>query len=266
MGGGAPATNGNGTGVSPPVNDYGAGGVQDQQQAVKKFICKNNGVLFENDILQIGIKCEYRLNLGRVGIFFGNKTPIALMGFSTSVTLADSMTNKLTVQARPVDNSIDGGAQVQQTVNFEFVEEYNGMPDLAVSFMYSGVQQKLHLKLPVTTNKFIEPTEMNSEAFFARWKNLSSPAQEAQKIFKATLPMDGSVGPRLAGFGMQLLEGVDPNPENYVCAGIVHGRGAQIGSLLRLEPNKQASMYRLTIRSSKDKTSQILCDLLVDQF
>ena len=39
--------------------------------------------------------------------------------------------------------------------------------------MYSGVQQKLHLKLPVTPNKFIEPTEMNSEAFFARWKNLS---------------------------------------------------------------------------------------------
>ena len=40
------------------------------------------------------------------------------------------MTNKLTVQARPVDNSIDGGAQVQQTVNFEFVEEYNGTSEL----------------------------------------------------------------------------------------------------------------------------------------
>ena len=25
-------------------------------------------------------------------------------------------------------------------------------------------------------------------------------------------------------------------------------------------------MYRLTIRSSKEKTSQVLCDLLVDQF
>ena len=44
-----------------------------------------------------------------------------------------------------------------------------------------------------------------------------SPAQEAQKIFKAKLPMDGTLGGRLAGFGMQLLEGVDPNPENFVC-------------------------------------------------
>lgn len=268
-GGAAPATNGNGAAhaASPVSSDYGAAaGGQDQQAAVRKFICKNNGVLFENDILQIGIKSEYRLNLGRVGIFFGNKTPIALQGFSTSVTLSDSLANGLTVQAKPVDGSIDGGAQVQQTVNFEFVDEYAGMPDLSVSFMYSGVQQKLHLKLPVTVNKFIEPTEMNSEAFFARWKNLSSPAQEAQRIFKAKMPMDATLGGRLAGFGMQLLEGVDPNPDNFVCAGILHGRGAQVGSLLRLEPNKQAQMYRLTIRSSKDKTSQVLCDLLADQF
>ncbi|KAF0303307.1 AP-2 complex subunit alpha [Amphibalanus amphitrite] len=262
-----PATNGAHP-ASPAGGDYGAAAaaVHDQQAAVKKFICKNNGVLFENDILQIGIKSEYRLNLGRVGIFFGNKTPMALTGFSTSVTLPDGLTNRLTVQAKPVDDNIDGGAQVQQTVNFELIEEYVGMPDLSVSFMYSGVQQKLHLKLPVTPNKFIEPTEMNSEAFFARWKNLSGPAQEAQKIFKAKLPMDASLGGRLAGFGMQLLEGVDPNPENFVCAGILHGRGVQVGSLLRLEPNKQAQMYRLTIRSSKEKTSQVLCDLLVDQF
>ena len=29
-----------------------------------RFVCKNNGVLFENQLLQIGIKSEYRQNLG----------------------------------------------------------------------------------------------------------------------------------------------------------------------------------------------------------
>lgn len=83
-------------------------------------------------------------------------------------------------------------------------------------FRYSNVLQKLNMKLPVTINKFFEPTVMNSEAFFTRWKNLnkyvshsqnllhlylqsvivnsyffvSSPSQEAQKIFKAKYPMD----------------------------------------------------------------------------
>ena len=31
-----------------------------------RFLTKNNGVLFENDILQIGIKAEYKKNLGEV--------------------------------------------------------------------------------------------------------------------------------------------------------------------------------------------------------
>ena len=47
---------------------------------------------------------------------------------------------------------------------------------------------------------------------------------------------------KLIGFGMQLLEGIDPNPENYVTAGILHTKQQQIGCLLRLEPNKQAGV------------------------
>ena len=47
---------------------------------------------------------------------------------------------------------------------------------------------------------------------------------------------------QLLGFGSSLLDGIDPNPENFVMAGIVHTREAQIGCLLRLEPNKQAQV------------------------
>ena len=50
---------------------------------------------------------------------------------------------------------------------------------------------------------------------------------------------------KLLGFGMQLLEGIDPNPDNFVCAGIIHTRTQQIGCLLRLEPNRQAQVIFL---------------------
>lgn len=43
-----------------------------------RFIFKNNGVLFENDLIQIGVKSEFRQNLGRLGLFYGNKTQVAL--------------------------------------------------------------------------------------------------------------------------------------------------------------------------------------------
>jgi len=54
----------------------------------KKFLFKNNGVLFENEMLQIGVKSEFRQNLGRLGLFYGNKTQVPLtvskIGFKKS--------------------------------------------------------------------------------------------------------------------------------------------------------------------------------------
>ena len=38
---------------------------------------------------------------------------------------------------------------------------------------YGGAPQSLTLKLPVTINKFFQPTEMAAQDFFQRWKPLS---------------------------------------------------------------------------------------------
>lgn len=50
-----------------------------------RFIFKNNGVLFENDLIQIGVKSEFRQNLGRLGLFYGNKTQVALQVQSSPI-------------------------------------------------------------------------------------------------------------------------------------------------------------------------------------
>nr|CAG4640625.1 EOG090X0109 [Eulimnadia texana] len=234
---------------------------------LKKFTCKNNGVLFENDLLQIGVKAEYRQNLGRVALYFGNKTSFPLQAFNSTVGCPGDLATKLAVQVKPVDSVVAAGAQIQQLVNIECIEDFKDYPTLTVLFLYNGVQQRLSLKMPVSANKFFEPTEMNSEAFFSRWKNLSGPNQEAQKIFQATQPMDqAAIRTKLSGSGMMLIDGIDPNKENFVCAGIIHTRLQQIGCLLRLEPNRQAQMYRLTVRSSKESVATEICDLLCEQF
>ncbi|XP_077542865.1 adaptor protein complex 2, subunit alpha [Haemaphysalis longicornis] len=238
--------------------------VVSSEEGLKKFVCKHNGILFENDLLQIGVKAEFRQNLGRVGLFYGNKTASQFQSFLPNVT-SDNVA--LSIQVKPVEPAIEAGAQVEQMVNVECVQDFAEAPGLVVQFVYCGVQQKFTLRLPVFLNKFLEPTIMNSESFFSRWKNLSIPGQEEQKIFKARFPMENeSIRSKLSGFGMQLLDGIDPNPDNFVCAGIIHTRGVQIGSLLRLEPNRQAQMYRLTIRSSKDGVSKVLVDLLQEHF
>ncbi|XP_007543249.1 AP-2 complex subunit alpha-2 isoform X3 [Poecilia latipinna] len=232
-----------------------------------RFVCKNNGVLFENQLLQIGIKSEYRQNLGRMYLFYGNKTSVQFASFTTTVSCPGELQSQLNVQSKPVEPLVEGGAQIQQVLNIECLTDFSDAPLLNIKFRYGGALQNLTLKLPVTINKFFQPTEMASQDFFQRWKQLSQPQQEAQKIFKANHSMDTEViKAKLLGLGMALLDNVDPNPENYVCAGVIQTKSQQVGCLLRLEPNAQAQMYRLTLRCSKDSVSKRLCELLAQQF
>lgn len=50
-----------------------------------RFVCKNNGVLFENQLLQIGIKSEYRQNLGKLSHVMLLVCPRGIISFLLSV-------------------------------------------------------------------------------------------------------------------------------------------------------------------------------------
>uniref|UniRef100_A0A8I5UXX4 AP-2 complex subunit alpha n=1 Tax=Pongo abelii TaxID=9601 RepID=A0A8I5UXX4_PONAB len=226
------------------------------EEAFLRFVCKNNGVLFENQLLQIGVKSEFRQNLGRMYLFYGNKTSVQFQNFSPTVVHPGDLqthilSGPLAVQTKRVAAQVDGGAQVQQVLNIECLRDFLTPPLLSVRFRYGGAPQALTLKLPVTINKFFQPTEMAAQDFFQRWKQL-----RFFGIWDATL----------LGFGSALLDNVDPNPENFVGAGIIQTKALQVGCLLRLEPNAQAQMYRLTLRTSKEPVSRHLCELLAQQF
>ena len=64
--------NGSGGGGNGPVNGNGAeSAVTDN---LDKFYCKSNGVLYEDAVVQIGVKTECKSNLARLALFYGNKT------------------------------------------------------------------------------------------------------------------------------------------------------------------------------------------------
>ncbi|XP_077177554.1 AP-2 complex subunit alpha-2 isoform X4 [Paroedura picta] len=249
------------------VSEEPADAVHDADELFHKFVCKNNGVLFENQLLQIGLKSEFRQNLGRMFIFYGNKTSTQFLNFTPTLICSDDLQSSLNLQTKPVDPIVEGGAQVQQVVNIECISDFMEAPVLNIQFRYGGTLQNVSVKLPITLNKFFQPTEMASQDFFQRWKQLSNPQQEVQNIFKAKNTMDTEIAKaKIIGFGTALLEEVDPNPANFVGAGIVHTKTIQIGCLMRLEPNMQAQMYRLTLRTSKETVSRRLCELLSEQF
>lgn len=119
------------------ANGSSAGG--DNRQEVLKLLLKPNGILFEDSVIQIGSKLETRSNLARLGMFYGNKTSAAFDSFNVVVNCPPQLTNQLVVQAKPVDPSIEGGAQVQQLINFVCLQEFNEQPIIQVSFNYTLV-------------------------------------------------------------------------------------------------------------------------------
>lgn len=74
----------------------GSGPVVSNDEGLKKLVCKHNGVLFENDLLQIGVKSEFRQNLGRISLFYGNKTNSQFQLFIPSITCSEQLTKSMT--------------------------------------------------------------------------------------------------------------------------------------------------------------------------
>lgn len=227
-----------------------------------KLVCKHNGIIYESELLQIGVRCEYKKNLGRINIYYGNKSDRHLSYFSVDVRKSQP---GLSIELKPIESTIKAKTQVQQVINVECLEYFEDLPELHLSFMDGLVKQDLDIKLPVYLNKFFEPIAMGRDDFFARWKNLVDPSQEGHRSFKAKYPIsdEEATSAKLTSFGLQLLPGIDPG--NYVCAGIIHFRTAQVGCLVRLQRHLPTEMYRLTLKSTNKFVLQRLLDLLVEQ-
>lgn len=263
-----PATNGFGNSYEQPAaTEPSFNPITENIENQLQFLFKNNDTIFDNESLKIMIKSEYKQNLGRVTITFTNKTSFVYQNFMVQSGSADSEPG-LRVILNPIDNSvIQSMGELVQVVNLECLNDFNNCPELVCQFSCNNTQSKFQLKLPVFISKFFEPTSMDSQAFFSRWKNLSNPGQEQQKIFKANYAIEKeNTNQNLMGFGWSSLANIDPNVDNFCGAGIIHTSAQQYGCLYRLEPNKQAQMYRLTIRTNKESISKKISELLENQF
>lgn len=206
-------------------------------QWLERLIYNSEGVLYEDEQLQIGVKAEYHGNLGRLAIYIGNKIPQPFTAFSATIETAEP--DALNVDFhKPPATEIAGLAQVQYLLQIECKSPFTTLPILKMSFI-AGTVRNLVLKLPVFLSKFVEPVQLDSAAFFGRWKaigggcgeklsssddvaygfvRLGAP-RESQKIFPIHLSADGTVdtgrhGKVIGGQKFALLDKVDPNPNN----------------------------------------------------
>lgn len=238
---------GDGLDVRPPVPPLTHG--TNVEWWFDKLCHTNDGVLYEDVQVQMGLKSEYHGHLGRIAIYLGNKISVPLTSFTATIHTHDSEALIITNTKIP-PNTITPRTQIQQILQVECKKTFASPPILSVSFL-AGSHQTITVRLPVVVTKFVEPVNLSHSDFFERWKLIGGPPREAQQIFPIQLTEAGHVDivknkKVVLGHRFGILEQIDPNPSNIVAAGVLHMSSAgKVGCLMRIEPNREAKVIYL---------------------
>ncbi|KAF7310914.1 hypothetical protein HMN09_00634700 [Mycena chlorophos] len=233
----------------------------------EKLTWNAEGVLYEDVQIQIGIKSRYQGHIGQLAVYLGNKIPSPLTSFTASIHVSDPEALSVTFTKIP-PSTIAPRTQTQQLLQVECKKMFTTPPVLSLSFL-AGSHQTLSIRLPIVATKFFEHVKLGATDFFERWKLIGGPPRESQQVFPIELDSVGQLDlPRykqvLLGHRLNILEEIDPNPSNYVAAAVLHmAAEGKVGCLLRLEPNREAKLCRLTVRSTSEDVAKEVLKLIL---
>lgn len=230
-------------------------------QWFKHVLCNPQGVLFENQMLQIGVKHEYRGSQGRVQLFFGNKASESLEQFKVQVN-GGSM---LRSQVENVPAVIAPKQQVKQQVLVEAMAPIVHAPSLVVSFRVHGCAYEYPLQLPCHVTSFLEPVPLGADDFMKRWHALEGHDREQQEVFQTSDKMDmAATRSKLTEkLNFAQAQNVDTTEASITLAATYRtgslapsGDKISVGCLARVEGNTATNSYRVAIRAvHKDVSS-----------
>ena len=222
-----------------------------------RLLLRAEGVLYEDPQIQVGLRSEYRSELGCILLYFTNRSSYSIGSFTTTINTYDSNVLKADTRGLPAAEVSPTG-QTQQMVVFEAKNVFELPPTIRISYS-AGSHQSLTLKLPIVLHKYMDAAELSSDEFFKRWKQIGGGTRESQRIFglmskKRTITTENT-RKVVKDFNWSILDGVDPNQQNIVGASVLTtSERGKFGCLLRLEPNLE------TMVSEKRYYACILAD------
>lgn len=199
----------------------------------------DEGVLFEDLQIQVGLRSEFRGHMGVVKIYLTNKSSYPIGSLTTTLDNPSSPQLKIDSKNLP-EPHVPAAGQTQQTFFFEAHGAFAAAPTIRISYL-AGALQAYTLQLPIQMHKYMEPSTLSAEEFFKRWRQIGGGPLESQQTFGVTAKgksiTEAFTRRVVEGFRLRILDGVDPNPKNIVGCGVYQFAGGKTGCLLRLEPN-----------------------------
>ncbi|KMU91376.1 AP-2 complex subunit alpha [Coccidioides immitis H538.4] len=228
----------------------------------------DEGVLFEDAQIQVGLRSEYRGHLGVCKLYFTNKSSFSIGSFTTTLDNPSPTGLKVDTKSLPEPDVLPA-SQTQQTVCFECLGPFTKAPTIRISYL-AGALQAYTLQLPVLMHRYMDASGLASDDFFKRWRQIGGGPLESQSTFglvniKNRTINEASTRQIVEGFKWKILPGVDPNPKNIVGCAVYQAESRKTGCLMRLEPNYEKMMYRITIRATQEDVPPALVKLMEER-
>ncbi|OOF91296.1 hypothetical protein ASPCADRAFT_211126 [Aspergillus carbonarius ITEM 5010] len=247
--------------AAPPPNMASAAHLTpDWDLGYNRLYFGDEGVLFEDAQIQVGLRSEYRAHMGVVKVYISNKSSYPIGSLTTTLDNPAAPNLKIDTKSLP-EPSVPAVGQTQQTFLIEAQGPFTEAPTIRISYL-AGALQAYTLQLPILMHRYMEPSALSAEDFFKRWRQIGGGPLETQNTFGVTARHKeiGEAFTRrvVEGLGWKILDNVDPNPKNIVGCAVYQFAGGKTGCLLRLEPNYERSMFRATIRATQESVPMAL--------
>jgi AP-2 complex subunit alpha len=249
----------------------------DLAECLKKLRAADNGLLYEDPYVQIGVKSQWQANQGRVMLYLGNKHSAELTDVSIELRSSDTTPGGLGLQTRlaPVPSSLGAKKQVQVLLELAATSAFASPPTLALRYAVaensSFRAQNVVLDTPYGCHKFLQPWQSEDPgAFFAKWRELAGKAQKIEVVrVNASAAAAGVTGFADALRDVRLTPhpGLDPNPKNIVAAGIVpYTQAPNTTAMVRVESDaNDAAVFRVTVAADDAATAEGVFRALASQ-
>ncbi|OAL64076.1 AP-2 adaptor complex subunit alpha [Trichophyton rubrum] len=239
----------------------------DWEPGFNRLFFATEGVLFEDAQIQVGLRSEYRAHLGVCKLYFANKSAYSIGSFT--ITLDNPSPESLKIDTKDIpDPDVVASGQTHQTVCFECLGPFTKAPTIRISYL-AGALQAYTLQLPILMHRYIEASSLTSDDFFKRWRQIGGGPLESQSTFglaKKGRPLsERDLQSIVESFKWKILANVDPNQKNLVGCAVYQTQSSKTGCLLRLEPNYEKQMYRITIRATQEDVPRALVELMEDR-
>jgi len=230
----------------------------------------NDAVLYEDDVIQIGIKSSFRELEGEMFIYFGNKHAHVLQNLAIDLTCKDKEALKVTWTTPPAH--IEPKQQICQRLNVQAMAPFSEEPRMRVQFFLAdGSPRRMQSPLPITINKFLRPCEtISAQEYLSLWREVEFCRNEISNVVQLSRRFGGRLGVLAKcvtlGNALKLLVGVDPSPDNFVLAGSFAGDFPST-VLVRLEVGTGSfkGKARIAIRSDSVALARATCNAIQSQ-